>query len=101
MQKQKLSKLGGRIIKVGIFFNLLLFIAAAILLITGEFFGHSPWMVGYMFLAIPVFIYWVYLLFWWYKNDGNINHFLGLFFLMSFYSLYYGIKVLREKNEME
>lgn len=101
MQKQKLSKLGGRIIKVGIFFNLLLFIAAAILLITGEFFGHSPWMIGYMFLAIPVFIYWVYLLFWWYKNDGNINHFLGLFFLMSFYSIYYGYKVLKEKNEIE
>lgn len=99
MQKKKLSKTGKIIIRTGIFFNVLLFIAAAVLLIKGDFFGHSPWMVVYHFLAIPVFIYWFYLLRWWYKNDRNLNHFLGLFFLMAFYSIYYGNKVLKEYNQ--
>jgi carbon starvation protein CstA len=99
MQKRKLSNKGERVIKVGIFFNILLFIAAAILLITGDFFGHTPWMFVYYLLSIPVIFYWLYLLRWWYINDRNINHFLGLFFLMGFYSIYYGSKVIREKNQ--
>lgn len=99
MQKKKLSKTGERVIKIGIFFNLLLFIAAAILLIKGDFFGQSPWIIVYHLLSIPVIIYWLYLLRWWYNNDRDIKRLLGLFFLMGFYSIYYGIKVLKEMNQ--
>jgi len=98
MEKQRVSKMGDIIIRIGIFFNILLFITAAILLITGDFFGHSPWMIVYHLLSIPVVIYWLYLLYWWYNNDRDINHFLGLFFLMGIYSIYYGNMVLKERN---
>jgi len=98
MQKKKLNKSEKVVIKTGIVFNILLFIVAAILLITGDFFGKSQWIILYYTLMIPVFIYWIYLLVWWYKYDKRINHFLGLFFLMGFFSLYYGIKILKEKG---
>lgn len=97
MQKN-LSNTGKRIIKIGIFFNILLILIATILLIKGDFFGQSPWMIVYKFLSIPVVVYWLYLLRWWYIYDKEINHFLGLFFLMGFYSIYYGGKVLNEMN---
>jgi carbon starvation protein CstA len=94
MQKN-LSNTGKRIIKTGIFFNILLFIVAVILLIKGDFFGHSTWMIVYNILSIPVIVYWIYLLRWWYIYDKDIHHFLGLFFLIGFYSIYYGNKVLK------
>ena len=98
MQKQRLNKVGEWVITIGIIFNIFLFVVAAILLITGDFFRQSPWMILYNLFSIPVIVYWLYLLVWWYKYDRDINRFLGLFFLMGFYSIYYGSKVLKEKN---
>ena len=98
MEKQSLSKTGERIIKVGIFFNILLFVVAIILLITGDFFGQSTWMIVYNILSVPVVVYWLYLLRWWYNHDRDTHRFLGLFFLMGFYSIYYGSKLIKENN---
>lgn len=97
--RKNLSELIKTIILIGLIFNILLFAIALILLIKGDFFGQTSWMILYNVLSFPVFLYWLFLLRWWYLNDKNIKSFLGLFFLFGFYTIYYGFKILKKGFE--